>query len=568
LNVRFFVAPPTARWITAYPSGHGQDDRVGSAVARRLAHHLIQLQVHDSAIFAYQYHHAGREVDSFSSIPDYFGAIPHEEHTRLRGRPNALTPILRDGAAATRPLADILDPQADEQAPADGRLTKALRAVERARTAGEPPPVDEIEVLARAVSAATDRMRRVATLLGIKGAAGAYEYIEDGETPTSGYTKSKLTHIPDLGAERAAARRTASEARAEVKRLRAMRHLLVDQHTKGKGRWPPPTPAWTPDAHGGYFTVSASGFSTSAVQLERLTAPWTDPQVAFAVATTVSCIATSAAGDILALGHGFGEWSVEVYDVATGARRFRAPIARAAESLRFSRDGRVLVVRSELEIALFDVATGERSVTLKTPSIGRIVAMHPGGTIALVSDQQVGFNVVDLERGAIVGAIDVPSAEAEAIGIKATGHTFAATFTHDGARLCVSTDATLSVYAWPAVRDTGTLAAPESVVASRRGSLGSSGSIPAFGIVHDPQRNLLVYGGEPGELRALSLDTGEDRLLQVVPTRPWISKLDRSADGSTIAITTQGRRGDRKREPHFQVWSYEALLLREHPDRS
>ena len=71
-DCKFLMGPPVGGWISVFPSGNGQDDKISAKIATILADDFFHLVVHDDDIFLYFFYRAGALVDRYNSCPDYW----------------------------------------------------------------------------------------------------------------------------------------------------------------------------------------------------------------------------------------------------------------------------------------------------------------------------------------------------------------------------------------------------------------------------------------------------------------------------------------------------------------
>src|ERR1700704_1139097 len=73
LHASMLVAPVIDGWVGLYPDMNGQNEGVGAAMAGRMDADVLHLIVHDDDVFAYWFYRRGELVDSYWSLPGYFG---------------------------------------------------------------------------------------------------------------------------------------------------------------------------------------------------------------------------------------------------------------------------------------------------------------------------------------------------------------------------------------------------------------------------------------------------------------------------------------------------------------
>src|SRR2546421_12850100 len=166
---RVLIGPVLNGWVAIYPNDAIGSEDFSLALSKRLSATVLALVLHDSSLIIYNHFHAGKLVDEYSSDPDYFERVSPADHERLKGRPG-LFGALVESHAKVQALSSLL---AREQ---------------------ERKPVFE-----------DDRFQEFASLLGIQNGLASYDYLTHGDA--YGITRRKeFVHVPDLAAEKAAAK--------------------------------------------------------------------------------------------------------------------------------------------------------------------------------------------------------------------------------------------------------------------------------------------------------------------------------------------------------------------------
>ena len=89
------VSPLTEGWFSVYFKGSGTDRSISETLAEKLGCPVLQLIVHDSDVFYYQFYQGGKLVDQYCSCPDYFGEVSHEIRESQRGDAHKLAILLK-----------------------------------------------------------------------------------------------------------------------------------------------------------------------------------------------------------------------------------------------------------------------------------------------------------------------------------------------------------------------------------------------------------------------------------------------------------------------------------------
>ncbi len=546
---RFFVSPPRDNWVTAYPSEAGQDFAVSEKVAQLLdGEDVLHLLVHDDDIFAYRFYRGGLALDEYSSDPDYFGDVPAEEHARPAGQADVFSGLLRD-------------------------VPETLGAVLRRYRTHSSPSLEAILRTGR--SEATRRMVQMATLLGLSGTETSYEYLLSGNARD----RRGLVHVPDRSSEVSARKRAAQALRAYRARLAREGVLLFSR--VGEGRGPLAAfPQICAHHHSGFFLAWAEhGVPRDARPLQLLSAPWeTTEDVGIALDPTVHGLALSPSGRLLAVGHASGSWIVEVWSLDDGVRKARLAAKRAVEALAFTSDEAHILTLSDGRVEVRDVATG--AVGAAFEGARQALAAHPQeGTIVHGEgdghEMRIGIRGMDGAplRSLRTRANDFATwQEAVARGAAETGFSpheapRVLAFTPDGRHLLLVVNEGLRVYAWDEVKSAnGALPAPisvgETALVRREGRFRSAHRF-TYDVAFDPARNLALFCGLDGAVRALDIASGEARVLLEIPGRPAVWKMALASDRTALATVSQlmdDEGGRRRTPPVFDVWDYPRLL--------
>ena len=368
---RFLLGPFLNGWIGVYPDGGGQDLAVVRDLAKRLTGEVVGMVVHDDDVFAYEFYSAGKRVDRYNSIPDYFGEVSEKEKRSLRGRPELLAHLASDPARF---------------------------AAIRARLA---------ESSAQGSPFASDLMREFAEALGIRNAVTSYEYLKDYEETDDIEGWEQFLHVPDLSQEVARQRKVDAAILDQKQRLIAQGLLLAERASpKGfAGPWPWCCPA--PDGRG--FLVAWSSHadqSESMLPLERHGPPWSAGPKAtdWVIQPHVYGMALSPSGRYLAVAHAAGDWKATLYDLHENRMLSETPQVHAVSCVGFLPD----------ESAMYSVSSqGEEGRVILSPIKGgdpqvlelagaHVAAAHPAGSWLVVAHPPGRLSVLDIASGGVV----------------------------------------------------------------------------------------------------------------------------------------------------------------------
>jgi hypothetical protein len=612
-DTRLLIGPALRGWVALYPSGNGQDERLGRLLAKRVPGDVIQVIVHDDDIFAYCYYRDGKLIDRYNSRPDYFGAVSDREKAKVRGRPEKLAHLLVDPARAET-LRQLLSPEE-----------------------------------ARATTFAGATLSRFAGLLGLANAETAYEYLME-EDADDIERRDEFFHVPDLSAEEA--EKIAEEARqAQVRqRWRDEGLLRVEEGRPTKGG-SGLMPYVCPDGASGFVVCWTDCRTQNRFALQHYQPPWSLPAkpTGIDLESTVHRVKSSRSGRYLAVGHAAGDWNARLWDLASRQKVLEVAHARVVNWVGISPDEKLLVTVGEEDCYVTSIETGER---VSAPAIrqGEAAAVHPGGTL-VVGDEKGRLHFIDVRTGAIQRTLTIGNREGveakrqlhlaalrrayagmdagafeqslqeqtrqvdqtvrqmidglgmgqgnsedwsmqfkaqllknieecrafEArqrrevetgqVDVGGTEQAFAMSIDRDGRWLCLGTTGGVRVYAWDALSAaTDYLSDPAFRVDSHTIETGYS-YCPAYVYdlaLHEAEQNL-VFGGLAGRIESLDLETGRHRILLSLPGDAVIHRVSLASDAAHLACSVQPAfhaRGRDQKPPELHIWDYAELMRR------
>ena len=422
-EVRFLVAPATGLWTAVYPSGAGQDFAVSRQAAAELECDIVHVLLHDDDVFAFELHRGGLLVDRFSSDPDYFGEVAPEERTALAGRPELLADLLRPGAT--------------------------VESVGAAMRRSEPPSVGDLLSLGR--FPAGDQLVSFARALELGAVETSYEQLRESR-------RRGLEHVPGLASEGARKRAETTQATARRRQLMHAGLLLSSQQRKAESLLgPQPVVCAAPE--GGFLIAWRDGMPSNAVPLLHFRSPWSAPvETGFVIGGGVNIITPSPSGALLAIGHGFGQWLLQMFSLREGRLVADVTLPRAAEHVSFCGEDRVLC-RSEG--ALLEISVPERRIAdRRDAGYGKACAAHPNGEHLVAHNSREGTLVVfslrepAVRRSLLTARHDLAEWRRDAgEGKAATGFhpgdvPEALGFTRDGSFLVMAAVEGVPVYRW------------------------------------------------------------------------------------------------------------------------
>ena len=542
LSCCFLVAPEIEGWTAIYPS-RGQDENVAKALHKQLKTEVLFTTVHDSDIFCYYYYRDGKLVDEFNSRPDYFGKVTTTKRQSQAGRPELLLPLLRD--------------------PSDvGKLESILRS-ER----GDDP------------FHASSQLTQFGALLGLANCATSYDYLMADEEDETIARRAEFVHIPDLEPEKAARASASGTLRAEIERMRAAGLLLFEQS-------PSPLPPAADPTGNGFITADRDlMFRRTERPIYRIASPFEEgPKPLGIVAGPGFEISLSPSGRLLAL---IDNGRIEVWDRQTNTRVAVMEPEPPVHAVQFLAEEKSLVaVGRRLEV--FSLPGGGRLRTIEVSAVaGHAMALHPAGSLLVVTSMRATVQVVDLDAGQVVRTFfldsrqdlgifekmqlalvtaakqksrdkvrrevartgDVPAEWDSALAAQAREPVTAEdprafVFSADGRYLVCGTGKAAWVFRWRTLLASG-VETPPAVYRYRLESK-STGALMGFlmpapvavgvgALAYDAETNSALLGCGDGVVRSMDLTSGEVSTLLTVPGGNWIQSMALSADGSFLS---------------------------------
>ena len=560
-GTKTLLAPAIGGWTTAFPNEHGQEFGVARALATRILAPILHCVVHDDDVFAYQFFENGVLIDEYNSCPDYFGGPPAP-----RGGNVQILEKFLASANAVGALQNLLDAE---------RFDFEMK-----------------------------RLDKFAELLGLPNAVTAYEYLQNGERYDIKRWR-EFIHIPDLTAEKAAKRAAKAQARAQIKRLLKAGILRHDQTgAKTSHRLFPGSPIWCIDPSCGDVLLAWTGnpvgmATTTSVNRIDIKTGATEA-TGIVVSSRVCCLAASLNGRWLAAGCAYGDWKTQLCDRSERSLTTEYPQNRAVGQVAFRESGQSLFSLSEKAIT---IATGpelEIVETIQLTEHGRTMAAHPEGEY-LVIDSRGSLAIIHAPTRAEIKTVwikprqkdepaiveelrqhgigehlqelgsRVPAAELEKERTRLIRHSrpkqsvFSMTFSRDGSLLICGTNEGVCVFDWRGVLDCSDQSPiipktfVEAEAAETDDGLSEAFHKLIYSVVHDADRNRVLFAGLEGKVRFLELAEGLTGDLLVPPFRMPFWRLDLTPDRTSL-VGTATKVGTGKPEPQrFQIWNYPAL---------
>jgi hypothetical protein len=376
-DARFLVAPVLRGWVTLFPNNNGQDERMSKTLAGRLSDEILQVIVHDDDIFSYAFYRDGKLVDQYNSRPDYFGRVSKKKKEQSRGHPETLVHLL-----------------------------------------SKPETLDELKLLlspqhADEITFASGSLQRFAELLDLPNAMSAYEYLMQGETDDiEGW--DEFTHVPDRGPELAQKQAEEDSRTAEKQRLREQGVLFYEE-SRPAPAMQAVQPVVCAAGDSGLFVCWVNGMEKRPCPLLHYRTPWHEPAVVGVdLPPSAQVMRVSPSGRYLGVGHAFGNWKAQVFDLQAKTPLFEVPHQNMAGWLGFSADEKEFFSLDPMKGVRTSMAT-HKALSSFAVEYGKLGVLHPTGAL-LIASETGRLSFVDPSTGAIQRALVIAKkAEAEAM---------------------------------------------------------------------------------------------------------------------------------------------------------
>jgi hypothetical protein len=546
---RFLIAPPIDGWVTVFPENNGQDDSVSEALAEKLPDKtVIGTLVHDDDIFAYLYFENGALKDRYNSCPDYFD----DDNTEPRGgNAQAFAELLKDSKKIPK-LQSLLD-------------------AERMTFEGE-------------------RLEQFADLLNLPNAVTAYEYLQDGERDGIQQWK-RFIHVPDLAAEREAKRTAKAQAKAEMKRL-AKEGILILEKT-GPSIW------CIDPANSDVLTAwKGNPFDHAETnQLNRIDSK-TGGEVptAIKISGRAACMAVDRFGKWLAVGCGFGQWGLELWNLEDEKQVATVHQTRAVTTVCFSPLSDTLFSFSENTLTSINVSAPNEIESLQLSGSGQAMLPHPRGehlvvevngmlaivhllTLKLVKTvwildkpgptrtllEQHGTQIAEeFERVLSTDFLDQSAQVNARLHFLPKQSVRSLNFSPSGNHLLCGTSAGVCVLKWEDILGAADTSAVKTVAFAQAEPMQGEEGMPPMQLIYavpvDAKNERVLFSGLEGKIRFWNLREGKTGDLLALPVRRPLWHLGLTPDRSTLVATAVHLHARGQNEPpKFQMWSYPAL---------
>jgi hypothetical protein len=339
-NGKLLVGPVLNGWIGLYLNDSVPSEGFAVEISKSLEVLALDLIVHDSDIFIYNFYKQGHLIDEYSSAPDYFEEVSQAEHARLQGKPEAFRELLGSDETVSK-LVSLLGSKDDE------------------------------EFLFE-----ENRLEQFAKLLGIKNSLSSYEYLTNGEWEGIDGRK-QFTHIPDLAGEKASTRAAAATLRAEMKRLQREGTLCFESLPPGKSSYVPGDALFDAMGDGLLFRWGVHAGYAAGPKLFHAKPPWTSEPEAVDIpgsSNAPTALVFSRTGNLFA----YFEHKLRLCDWAE--KRLIEGISLESTPVQFSADEKRLLCSTKQG---FEVLSIENGKAIQKASAGaehpHFLAWHPSG---------------------------------------------------------------------------------------------------------------------------------------------------------------------------------------------
>lgn len=547
---RALIGPPLNGWVGVYPNDAVGAEDFSSALSARLNTTVLALLLHDSSLILYNHFHAGKLVDEYSSDPDYFERVSPADHERLKGRPELFGPFV-DSSAKLEALATLLD-----------RAQKRKSVFE------------------------DDRFRDLAGLLGLQNALTSYDYLTRGEA--HGITRRKeFVHVPDLAAEKAAAKAARAAVRAELKQLKASGVLAFD--LKPKSFIAAVEVAFDPLGGGLLLNLSAL-YHQPGQKVLQLKPPWNKEAepLDLSLDAAPSSLTFSRNGKWLAGQDG----QLRVWDWRE--RKLLDINVAGVWPVQFSPDENLLLCRSQKGFCVLSLQTGAISQTAPAEAHHtQTVAWHPDCRFVVMRPRQDQLGIVDLHQGKVAKVLysgrvqdwsalsSVFSGTLKEAGlserrmaavtesfIRGSDEPFNVRFSSDGRLLFCATTGGLRVLDWEKVLSADK-ATPPPLYATSPLALGSPPLEShekhytnfVYDLALDEPANRVLFCDIQGTVWFLNLNEHRAGALLQPPEKNSAWRLLLSPDRQHFCCLCTPPAGERNdKQGRIQIWNYQKLL--------
>jgi hypothetical protein len=569
MRIRILVGPEIGGWVGIYPEGKGQDERVGREIAARIGYDVLHTLVHDDDVFAYWLFRHGNLVDSYWSVPGYFGEKNRAKEEAMVGNPEAFRFIQE-------------------------RVELLPKILARGNTL-----------------LAEQQLAEFADAMGIVNACTSYEYLKDGETEgIHGWSEFKEILGDEL--KQRGKQPPGQSLTQEQQRLKSDGLLLfVDERSLAIPR----------------ACVISDGFVVAwdhirgTVEFAHYRRPWQEPEsVELSTPAHISELTSDASGQHVAI-KAINCAQVWEFEAGQWTKRIEVADPRLVFAVSITPDARLLAHSSINGIVITDLRAKQQTMAFPAREIHQM-AFHPSGEWLVVTGPQLGLislleepryrllalrakspnpgpdnlpndyesvsksvqatlektaaamqaSLADIEAKVQAGSLAMPPEQLAQLR-KLVEDTIAkgkrgvnplllhnerihrVGFSRDGRRLWCATERGLRVYEWSEVPRAGGALGKPILAFDPPVSDAGTGTADIYAVAEENVTNALVFGGGNGTVYRLDL-AGQTRQLFQLPGNRSVLSLVVSTDGKTLGIATRANPMDRDA---WEIWSYPAL---------
>ena len=343
LDIQCLVSPVVSGWVGVFPSGNGQDHRVGEELAKRLGGTVWHVLVHDDDVLAYWLWHEKELVDSYWSVPGYFGEENQAEQEATTGNPTVLSEWV----------------------------------------GGEPAKLAEVLAREGAYPLAQMQLDELGRITGVPNLTNAYEYLKEEETEgVRGWSRFKEIPADRIQAKAQENRALKKQLADERKRLQQEGRLLYFEERK-EGL------AYTCAMNEG-FLVAWTDHVRDVVSFAIYASPWDTPRpLTLDTPGHVMAVVSDASRTRFAVAGGS---RVRAWDVDAGQWKLVADIPETDLTLSaaLSADGRRIAHSSRRKMLVREVSSDRVIASCDGVACGPL-AFHPDGDWLVGCGNQFGL---------------------------------------------------------------------------------------------------------------------------------------------------------------------------------
>src|SRR5262249_11003513 len=224
----------------------------------------------------------------------------------------------------------------------------------------------------------------------------------------------EFTHVPDRGPELAQKRAEDDALVAEMQRLRGQ-GVLLHEESRPAPAMQAVQPLVCADRDAGLFVCWANGMEKQPCPLLHYRTPWDKPAaVGIDLPPSIQGLRVSPSARYLGVGHAFGNWQAQVFDLQAKTLLFEVPHQHMAGWVAFSPDEKDLFSLDPMKGVRTSMTTHKQLSSFAVEH-GKLGVLHPTGAL-VVAGETGRLSFVDPTTGAIQKTLVLTKkAEAEAM---------------------------------------------------------------------------------------------------------------------------------------------------------